>query len=90
MGSGNLLGASSRFGSHGYKPEVDQQKKLKMKRNREVEAEMISDVKVEAALKMKKLLLLGDYDATILCFLDKFSTQTSFFNTSTDGLKSTY
>ena len=61
MGSGNLLGASSRFGSRGDKPEVDQQKKLKMKRNREVEAEMISDVKIEAALKMKKLLLLGDY-----------------------------
>ena len=39
-----------------------------MKRNREVEADMISDVKVEAALKMKKLLLLGDYDNEFMAF----------------------
>jgi hypothetical protein len=68
MGSGNLLGASSRLGSRGYKPELDLQRKLKMKRNREVEADMISDVKVEAALKMKKLLLLGDYDNEFMAF----------------------
>jgi hypothetical protein len=68
MGSGNLLGASSRLGSRGYKSELDLQRKLKMKRNREVEADMISDVKVEAALKMKKLLLLGDYDNEFMAF----------------------
>ena len=68
MGSGNLLGASSRLGSRGHKPELDLQRKLKMKRNREVEADMISDVKVEAALKMKKLLLLGDYDNEFMAF----------------------
>jgi hypothetical protein len=59
MGSGNLLGASSRFGSRLYKPEEDQVAKLKFKKNKEVEAEMMSDLKIEAALKVKKLLLLG-------------------------------
>lgn len=60
MGSGNLLGASSRFGSRLYKPDEDQIAKLKFKKNKEVEAEMINDIKIEAALKVKKLLLLGE------------------------------
>ena len=59
MGSGNLLGAGSRFGPRVYKPADDQVEKQKYKKNKEVEAEMMSDVKIETALKIKKLLLLG-------------------------------
>jgi hypothetical protein len=87
MGSGNLLGASSRFGARLYKPDEDQIAKLKVKKNKEVEAEMINDVKIEAALKVKKLLLLGEIEfcsvnfllsvsallySTLLCFLWAF------------------
>lgn len=86
MGSGNLLGASSRLGSSGYKPELDLQRKLKMKRNREVEADMISDVKVEAALKMKKLLLLGDYDNEFMAFRRILNAK-SLRNMCTKGLQ---
>jgi hypothetical protein len=79
MGSGNLLGASSRFAARLYKPDEDQVAKLKFKKNKEVEAEMINDVKIEAALKVKKLLLLGEIKfcgveflssvSALLCFL---------------------
>lgn len=61
MGSGNLLGAGSRFGAGVYKQAEDQVEKQKFKKNKEVEAEMISDVKIETALKIKKLLLLGTF-----------------------------
>jgi hypothetical protein len=69
MGSGNLLGASSRFGARLYKPDEDQIAKLKVKKNKEVEAEMINDVKIEAALKVKKLLLLGEIEFCSVNFL---------------------
>ena len=59
MGSGNLLGAGSRFGPRVYKQGDDHLMKQKIKKNKEVEAEMISDIKIESALKIKKLLLLG-------------------------------
>ena len=57
-----------------------------MKRNREVEADMISDVKVEAALKMKKLLLLGDYDNEFMAFRRILNAK-SLRNMCTKGLQ---
>lgn len=61
MGSGNVRSASARFslGSQKSSAMEDQERLILLRKNKEVESEMVNDQKIEAALKIKKLLLLG-------------------------------
>lgn len=78
MGSGNVRSASARFGFGNNLKLLDEEKMLALKRNKEVEAIIIHDQKVEESLKIKKLLLLGETDHIMLLFLISLTHQTSF------------
>ena len=54
------MSASARFGCGSNLKLIDEERVQAQKRNKEVEAIIIHDQKVEESLKIKKLLLLGE------------------------------
>ena len=60
------MSASARFGCGSNLKLIDEERVQAQKRNKEVEAIIIHDQKVEESLKIKKLLLLGERE--YFCF----------------------
>ena len=66
MGSGNVLSASARLGLNNARVQFDAERMILLKKSKELENDMIHAQKVEASLKIQKLLLLGKYRTILL------------------------